>query len=56
MLGLMIANPACRQRVMGKELGSTFQAILEKKGVKFYMNSEIEDALPSGKYNVRNNI
>ncbi|KAI5802440.1 hypothetical protein FPQ18DRAFT_383451 [Pyronema domesticum] len=35
------------ERVMGKEVGAIFQRQLEKAGVKFYMDAEVEDAKPS---------
>ncbi|KAF3939817.1 hypothetical protein ABW19_dt0203272 [Dactylella cylindrospora] len=35
------------ERVMGKEVGASFQSILEKKGVKFYMKAAVEAAEPS---------
>ncbi|KAK6522518.1 hypothetical protein TWF281_001961 [Arthrobotrys megalospora] len=36
------------ERVMGKAVGASFQSILEKKGVKFYMKASVEAAEPSG--------
>ncbi|RVD86736.1 uncharacterized protein DFL_004997 [Arthrobotrys flagrans] len=36
------------ERVMGKLVGASFQSILEKKGVKFYMKASVEAAEPSG--------
>lgn len=35
------------ERVMGEEVGKIFQKQLEKNGVKFYMNANVEKALPS---------
>ncbi|KAK6496562.1 hypothetical protein TWF481_001563 [Arthrobotrys musiformis] len=35
------------ERVMGKLVGASFQSILEKKGVKFYMKASVEAAEPS---------
>lgn len=34
------------ERVMGKEVGSIFQKMLEKNGAKFYMNAEVDSAVP----------
>jgi len=35
------------ERVMGTQLGAIFQRQLEKSGVKFYMNAQVDDAKPS---------
>ncbi|KAK6340460.1 hypothetical protein TWF730_002213 [Orbilia blumenaviensis] len=35
------------ERVMGKVVGRSFQTILEKKGVKFYMKTSVEAAEPA---------
>ncbi|KAK6520345.1 hypothetical protein TWF506_000619 [Arthrobotrys conoides] len=35
------------ERVMGKAVGASFQSLLEKKGVKFYMKASVEAAEPS---------
>ncbi|KAK6345032.1 hypothetical protein TWF718_006972 [Orbilia javanica] len=35
------------ERVMGERVGASFQSILEKKGVRFYMNASVEAAVPS---------
>ncbi|KAF8254155.1 hypothetical protein K440DRAFT_639920 [Wilcoxina mikolae CBS 423.85] len=35
------------ERVMGPEVGAIFQRQLEKSGVKFYMNAQVDDAKPS---------
>ncbi|KAJ6264371.1 LOW QUALITY PROTEIN: hypothetical protein Dda_0517 [Drechslerella dactyloides] len=35
------------ERVMGKQVGASFQTILEKKGVKFYMKASVEAAEPN---------
>ncbi|KAF3924199.1 hypothetical protein ABW21_db0201577 [Orbilia brochopaga] len=35
------------ERVMGKQVGASFQSILEKKGVKFYMKASVEAAEPN---------
>lgn len=35
------------ERVMGEEVGRIFQKTLEKKGVKFYMEAGVKEALPS---------
>lgn len=35
------------ERVMGKEVGKIFQALLEKNNVKFYMGASVEKATPS---------
>ncbi|KAF2223469.1 hypothetical protein BDZ85DRAFT_197589 [Elsinoe ampelina] len=35
------------ERVMGSKVGSIFQKLLEKNGVKFYMNASVEKASPS---------
>ena len=37
------------ERVMGKEVGQIFQRLLGNNGVKFYMDSEVEAALPASK-------
>ncbi|KAJ9616541.1 Apoptosis-inducing factor 1 [Cladophialophora chaetospira] len=37
------------ERVMGKEVGQIFQRMLEKNGAKFYMDSDVEAALPASK-------
>lgn len=35
------------ERVMGKQLGKIFKAMLEKNGVKFYMGATVDSASPS---------
>ncbi|KAF4548070.1 Pyridine nucleotide-disulfide oxidoreductase-like protein 15 [Elsinoe fawcettii] len=35
------------ERIMGSKVGSIFQKLLEKNGVKFYMNASVEKATPS---------
>ncbi|KAH8808040.1 hypothetical protein F5884DRAFT_821504 [Xylogone sp. PMI_703] len=35
------------ERILGEEVGKTFQTGLEKNGVKFYMNAGVEKATPS---------
>ncbi|GAM84295.1 hypothetical protein ANO11243_022890 [Dothideomycetidae sp. 11243] len=35
------------ERVMGKEVGNIFRALLEKNGVKFHMDASVESASPS---------
>lgn len=35
------------ERILGEEVGRTFQNGLEKNGVKFYMNASVEKATPS---------
>ncbi|KAF2839464.1 hypothetical protein M501DRAFT_1016543 [Patellaria atrata CBS 101060] len=35
------------ERVMGEKVGSVFQGLLEKNGVKFQMNANVEKATPS---------
>ncbi|KAF2153132.1 hypothetical protein K461DRAFT_224386 [Myriangium duriaei CBS 260.36] len=35
------------ERVMGKEVGKIFRALLEKNGVKFYMDASVESGSPS---------
>jgi NADPH-dependent 2,4-dienoyl-CoA reductase/sulfur reductase-like enzyme/nitrite reductase/ring-hydroxylating ferredoxin subunit len=37
------------ERVTGTQLGAVFRAILEKNGVKFYMNASVEKGEPSSK-------
>ncbi|KAF1825499.1 uncharacterized protein K489DRAFT_408150 [Dissoconium aciculare CBS 342.82] len=37
------------EKVMGTELGAVFRAILEKNGVKFYMDASVEKGEPSSK-------
>ena len=36
------------ERVMGERLGSVFQSMLEKSGVKFHMSADVDRATPSG--------
>jgi NADPH-dependent 2,4-dienoyl-CoA reductase/sulfur reductase-like enzyme len=35
------------ERVMGEEVGAIFQGLVEKTGVKFYMNASVDKATPS---------
>lgn len=35
------------ERVLGENIGRTFQGLLEKNGVKFYMNASVDKATPS---------
>ncbi|EPS43170.1 hypothetical protein H072_2842 [Dactylellina haptotyla CBS 200.50] len=37
------------ERIMGSEIGTSFRAILEKKGVKFHMEASVEAAVASSK-------
>lgn len=39
-------EPAPLDRVMGSKVGEIFQGILEKNGVKFVMNAEVDSAVP----------
>lgn len=38
------------ERVMGEQVGKIFQGLLEKSGVKFYMNASVEKATPSSSH------
>jgi len=38
------------EKVMGEKIGGTFRTLVEKKGVKFYMDSGVDDAKPSCKF------